>query len=824
MISIVSPESIRDILVSAFRSKSLVPIVGSGFTYGLKATSGIVPDGKKYKEHMISELVRNPALADNDKSELSQCTFSQLCDYYEDDDLVSDEVRIEYLRAHFYRVFFPENDIRKKILTIDWPYIYTLNVDDAIESSSDYNTVISPCGGEYREKIFSSNKCVIKLHGDILDIVKYKNSPKVFTSKEYILSLDTNAALLSKLKNDISNQNVIIIGCSLDDEVDLKSLSNTTINNPTKDNLSHSFLFVKGTPSKLQISKYKTYGVTEVVTFPDYDSMYDFLYGAWSESTQIQQDELSQFSHIGLINLDASQKEKNQNYYLWGKGLLSEKKKELIIPYYFISRAVTKKIIMNLPLNKVHFLVGGHISGKTYLLADLYRTIRDRTVYYFSSKSKLSNRALDSLLHSRGIVVLLDTNALTRDQLELIVTNCDLIKQNENNVIVAINKNDSDSFGLVKWKLRQGIIQDGDIIRYSIDNRFSLDELTTINKYLPAIDLTVFLPDRTILDQLIYEESVSSKSGRFTQHKLKIADTAELSLLIVIAIKEKLSSLEIVQFGFEEILGQALKKYSPFIEKTNTFDFEKDEDDYSQFKYILNSKYWLQRELGEFARNDSNHEMVINAFYYIVDRIIRISKNDYYIYRKKVRDFIMFDILNDVFLDKHRGNLQLIMKVYEKLQILLSDDYNFLHQKAKCYMNCGYGMKDKLEKEEYFNNAKKLAFVSESMIVKKMEHSDSETLQIALSHVHYTIAAVSTELCILCGYKNLSELENTISYLLRALESPYNSNDFKKDAHKRYSHGIPKFCSSISTLLDLEISQSAKQKLIDIKYRMRDYS
>lgn len=496
----------------------------------------------------------------------------------------------------------------------------------------------------------------------------------------------------------------------------------------------------------------------------------------------------------------------------------------MTIPYYFISRSIAKRIVMNLPLNKVHLVAGGHISGKTYLLADLYRTIRDRTVYYFSSKSKLSNRALASLLSSKRIVVLFDTNALTRDQLETIVTSCDLIKNNENNIVIAVNKNDNDSFGLVKLKLHQGIIQDDDIVRYNIDNKLSLDEMAEINNYLPAIDLTVYLPGRTILDQLIFEESISSKNGRFTQHKLTVDNTVELSLLIVIAIKEKLSSLEILQFGFEEILGQTLKKYSPFIEKTNTFDFEKDEDDYSQYKYVLNSKYWLQRELGEFARRESNHEMILSAFYFIVERIIRISRNDYYIYRKKVRDFIMFDILNDVFLDKHRGNLQLIMKVYEKLQILLSDDYNFLHQKAKCYMNCGYGIKDKQEKEVYFENAKKLAFVSESMIVKKMQYTDSETLQIALSHVHYTIAAVSTELSILNDFEDLTNLESTISYLLRALESPYNSNDFRKDARKRYSHGIPKFCSSISTLLKLELSDSAKQKLVDIKYRMREFS
>lgn len=95
----------------------------------------------------------------------------------------------------------PQEDIRSLFFNIDWPYIYTLNIDDAIENSSSFKKIILPYL-EFNDEIFSDEKCVIKLHGDIGNIVTYKDSGKIFTSKEYALSLDKNAPLLNKLRND----------------------------------------------------------------------------------------------------------------------------------------------------------------------------------------------------------------------------------------------------------------------------------------------------------------------------------------------------------------------------------------------------------------------------------------------------------------------------------------------------------------------------------------------------------------------------------------------------------------------------------------------
>ena len=51
--------------------------------------------------------------------------------------------------------------------------------------------------------------------------------------------------------------------------------------------------------------------------------------------------------------------------------------------------------------------------------------------------------------------------------------------------------------------------------------------------------------------------------------------------------------------------------------------------------------------------------------------------------------------MNEIFLDKYHGNLKLIVYVYTVLQELLANDFHFLHQKAKCYLNYSYFLNEK---------------------------------------------------------------------------------------------------------------------------------
>ena len=815
MLKIVKPEEIKSSIVAAFQNHSLVPIVGSGLSRGLSTGRGQVPSGSDYKAYMIDSLSRSGRFTAQEVDELKKSPFSHLCDYYEDDENISEDLRFTYLENNFYRAHFAANDPRLDFFKIDWPYIYSLNIDDAIENSSRFNTVIVPYR-QTRDDIFSNENCLIKLHGDIRDIVKYKSSAKVFTSREYALSIEKNAPVLTKLRNDYSYQNVIFVGCSLDDEIDLKTLSDIQVDYTRKDSLSKVILMTASEPTALQKSRYKTYGITDVVCFDSYGAIYSFLYDAWSEATSVQTGDLDKYCHLDMRSLSA-QKDKNHSYYFWGKSLFNEKNKAITYPYYFTSRKLTQKIVKNLNLGKVHLISGSHVSGKTYLLADLYRTIRDRELYFFDGKTKISNNAIASLLEKDNIVVLFDSGALSREQFEMILNHGDAINKRQSNYIIAINQNDGDTFGIVKWKLKQGLIKSTDVIKYEVSNRFSdsgpTDEISRINNCLPVINIPVWDPKRTILDQLIYAERQLNTTGKYSKTTIAIKTEKELALLIILAIREKMSTLEVVKFSLESEMHEALKRYDPFIEKTATFDFEKDANDLSQIKYILNSKYWLQRQLGDYARQEKNYKIIAAAYRYIILKVLESASGNDYLQRRKCRDYILFDVMNDIFLDRHRGNLALIMYIYNELHDMLSNDYNFLHQKAKCCLNCAYALKSPTDSVNYLQTAKELAAVSQSMIELRYEKSQSEHLMISLAHIHYTLATIYSEFSHLQNYSNPKEVESTIDMISLALLSPYNQDDYTRDRKRRASHGIVNFLNSAVQIAQLPISPEHRKKL-----------
>lgn len=205
---ILNSLDIKEDLVTFFKNKSLIPIVGSGISCGVPTNKGSIPSGLDYKQHMVQTLLDNPQFTDDERSELEHEKFSALCDYYEDDENVSAEHRFSYLRENFYHARYADDDIRRSFFDIKWSYIYSLNIDDAIERSTNYATLILP-NRDFRDELFNEEPCLIKLHGDIKDIVTYKQSDKVFTSTEYALSLTKNAPLLNKLKNDYAYQNIL---------------------------------------------------------------------------------------------------------------------------------------------------------------------------------------------------------------------------------------------------------------------------------------------------------------------------------------------------------------------------------------------------------------------------------------------------------------------------------------------------------------------------------------------------------------------------------------------------------------------------------------
>lgn len=262
---IVNFDEIKNELLQNMQRQMLIPIIGAGFTCGCKSKNGNVPSGTEYKDFMIKEISENLETNDDEICKLKSEKFSTIAEIYYS--IIDESKRKEYLENNFSRVKI--DNYKKDFLNIDWPYIYTINLDDGIENNSSYNCVVLPYKDIY-ENIFEKYKCVIKIHGDIKYLTTYKDEEGILTQKQYLNSLKSNKVILSKLEHDHFYQNIIYIGCSLDDEIDIKSLAN--YDKQYECSTSRYFCAIKE-PSSIDKIKYETFGITHYIIFNSYEDL-----------------------------------------------------------------------------------------------------------------------------------------------------------------------------------------------------------------------------------------------------------------------------------------------------------------------------------------------------------------------------------------------------------------------------------------------------------------------------------------------------------------------------------------------------------------------
>lgn len=811
-------EDYRDELLNCFKNKALVPVVGSGISCGASARKGNVPSGSEFRRIMINAVIESMNATEDEKRKIEQMPFSSICELYEDDENVDKDARITYMKNNFQNVVI--NDYRKVFFKIGWPYIYTLNIDDAIENNSEYDYVVISNRGVNND-IYNDNKCVIKLHGDIKEIITYPNSDcRVFSSKEYADSLIKNVSLLNKLKNDFVYQNILFIGCGLDDEIDLKTLSEIPISSENAVT-TKKYIFVKGEPSRLKQAELKVYGITDVVCFDNFQEMYDSLFDIWKESEKISDDELSMYQNIPIKSLPQDE-DSNAGYFYYCKYLNDLKKHVITIPYFFIQRDISEKILNNIGMHKIHIVYGNRVSGKSYLLIDLYQRIKDRQKLFFDGRERINDDAFNKLIEMTNAVIIFDIGSLSRNQIDMLLLSAATVRKNCSDVVFVLNKSDNDVTGLIKLRIKELRLDKNMIINYDLSNKLNKKESDDINSRLPYSSLPPFEIKHSIIDNLIAAGHMMNKSGKFQNISLGYnMNYKELALLIVLATKEKIYSLDIVKFGFEQEIERALQRYQPYIDIMSADIIEKDSSDLSSTKYIVNAQYWLCRALGDFAINKNNYSTIIDAYKYIIDRLKANAGTEKYKQYKACREYILFDTINRVFLNEKGGQLPLIAHLYGEMHKLLANDVHFLHQNAKCYFRFSFYERN-TEQEKYLRDALTMSKISAKMLENEYEENRNDKILISLAHVQYTIASILSEMCKRHKYEDIEEVRCAIEAIYLALYSPYNIDDYK-DSHRSFSSTaisnmlLDMYSPSINVQLDNDLNR----KLSDIFSQIR---
>ena len=784
---------------------ALIPILGSGFTRGCTSRKGTVPSGDDYKEYMIDQIIKTRGYDDSKRLNYEKKQFSDISTIYHE--IVPKEDQRDYLRNNFTKVELSSE--KKKFLNINWPYVYTLNSDDAIENNSRYTTVVYS-NRKILHEIFSTDKCTIKLHGHIGDILVYEDSKcEIFDLPQYIQSLNENRILLDKLKHDYEFMNLIYIGCSLSSEIDLLSIASKaaingnryycTVKQPDEDDL-------------LMLSKY---GITHCVIFDSYDAIYTELVASAEEAEKIGKSDLDEYKTFEVTE-SPDGFDINKAYLFHGKSLIN-KERRVCLPSFFISREITDQLAANIKTKGTQILVGSGCSGKTYVTIDLARRIVDKDVFVFQSRERINDDAFSSLLLRENCLIITDSKALSGQQIEAIIR-CDLERiKRQNSFVIVESKSNRDLMSLLSLLRITDIIKKNELIPYELKNRLTAEESKELNEKLVKSSFGIFSESKSISDNIIDISERLIQKSQFDRITPRMETVKEIACLIALATMEKIYSEDVVILNLEEEFVLQKKSASPLIEDEGTWDFERSTGNNSQMKYVVNAEYWLFNQLDSLAKTSSGQEKIIGAYRYIVQKIIehygkpdlkRGERNAPY------KEYILFDNINQIFASQ--GNV-LIRGIYESLNDLLSTDPNYLHQRAKCYIRSSYITSDFSKKQQWLIQAQRDASSSHKIFEERYIESKNEKVQISSDHALYTVALTLCHLAKLANYKDLKLNENAINNLYLAVSSPYNSMEFiKKDKVYNYDNVIDETIATFAADTSLIPSEKARMNVAEL--------
>lgn len=809
MIQCVSYDEVSNEIIQMMRRKTIIPVIGSGFTRDCIARSGKVPSGEDYYNYMIAQIV-DQNTDEMKVKELNNESFSSISSIYHK--MVQAEKQQSYLLNKFTNVKL--ENVKKNFLKIDWPYIYTLNIDDAIENNSEFKTVLY-ANRDIRNSIFEQEKCVIKLHGDIKDILKYEDSNcEIFDQKQYVVSIKKNVSLLKKLTHDYEYLNLLYIGCSLSDEIDL--LFSTSMAN---DNNNNRYYCSTQIPTLLQKTKLEAFGITHCIVFESYDDIYEKMTDAFHQSLCITPDELEQFSTYEFKTLGTGF-ELNCSYLFQGKSILNNSK-IAIYPSFFVSRSVTDKIVENINSKGTQIVVGRGCSGKTYVSYDIIRRVRDREVYAFRSKDRINNETLTLLLNKENCLTIFDSKVLSIKQIEEIILTTSERVVKSNSIIIIENKSNRDLSGLLVLMKMNEHLEDDEIPQLEISNRFSKPKTDEINNYLVTSSLGVFSENKSIADNIINASNLLIQKNKFSQISPLTDNVRQVSSLIVLATLGKVYASDAINLDLVEEFEMQCKKAMPLIEKESTWVFEMSAANNSPLKYVVNAEYWLFNQLDILAKSRKGREKIIEAYRYIIGKLIEINGKPDLMKGEKYapyKDYILFDNIFQIF--RSQGT-KIIRDIYQSLNDILATDPNYLHQRAKCYIRSAYKSTEEKDKEKWLEMAYRDASISNSSFEKRYESHENEKIMISAAHSLYTAALALCHIAKLRNYRDISINANAVKCLYKAISSPFNSIEFvNNDATYNYNNVVGDLVSTFATDVKYLKDKDAEEKVAELLMMM----
>lgn len=806
----VHDNNLYEELVKYHRKKSLIPIIGAGFSRGAQAKVGKVPHGKDMIDNMKNALQK--VLDEVDFEMIQDFNFRELSEiFFENCD--NRDIQ-KYLYEHFTNVNL--NHHQRQFINVNWSYIYTLNIDDAIENNHKNLEVIHPfkeISDFYEEN--KVEKChLYKLHGDAMEYIKH-NQKCILSTTSYLQSLQENRELLSRLISDIKSNCVLYLGCSLEDELDILyqlNLDSSTYNTDLKNTYFVTSSDIEN--SKIKLQKLKKFGVDTIIKVSDYNDFYSLIQKIDNDSSQYSNDEMNSFLNPKFSRLSKGHhnKEKNLEFFINSNQYFQNiENKEIILPHFLINRDIfnTEENLQKNFLSKNLVIIQGHrYSGKTSALLSLAELHHNKNIIVISSGNKINTKFLKSLFNQKDITVFLDTGVIDFEGWKILKNNVKSLVDKNIRFVIAVDS--SDEF-LYQIELLVNNDYFKEYIKVNtLNNTLSLEETKRINEKLISCVIPEFKRSQkvktnkstnsikkytpTLLDNVY--EILTSQNVEIMLKKLENIDVdeAKLILLILLASRYRLSYTEIEKYRLDKVVHPFIEDISPVAHFYQTLKLEKNKDDHAGIKLICNSRIWILHNLGKFSLDRNNQDLIAKAYKRIVELIIYHYRPFPKKAREEVGKFIKFDDINDIFPRTNKGSLQLIQKIYSNLEDILADNYHFPHQRAKSLS----WLNDITE----LNKAKDYAQVA----LRKIENTFHNNYEKNYSYMHvwYTLATITSKIAIRNNYQDLSKNTEALNTVYKALSYKENLNYITNDERSNSSKSIREFINNLSFYSKLE--------------------
>lgn len=631
---------------------------------------------------MMRDQIRAMPVAEKPAdNELDKFEFQELSDIYFREKIVPLESIKKCVDACFTKVDITDA-AKLRFLSIDWPYIYTLNIDDGIERAIDGVKVLP-------YKAFSRHpgrRYVYKLHGDAEDVLtaaSHDDLQVIFGKADYIKSLKKNEYFLSSLTNDFCEKNVLFIGCSLTDELDISFALASIPPSEKRTKIARIFVTSSAPESYSEKKKLKSYGITDVIV-SNYFDFYN-LVASISDREDQASPVMESFAYADGANKYTD--DRFVSYLLQSGWRHNENPYSVSIP-----RTAEKVLREKINKNPLVAFWGRRFSGKTTILHRILSDFRTRRRFFVPAQSSMGDRVFNEFFKIEDALIAIDYGALHYDQLRVLAQQSDRLRDNNTTVLLALPRVELNALG-------NGYAEEA----VEVDSRLHYTEIIELNRLLDPLGFRRWTQSDSILDNVFTLGTSSIASGILSNQsklderidlicdegqrngKLPVPSKLEFSLLFYLAVRQQIYSFVhrtlTKKYGLAHLADthslEFSRKWSPFIEFEMTDSVSRRAENSSSV-LICNSYAWTQLAV----RRLSDRLGLAQAAAYIVDLYISIKDVD-----TEAFQLILFDNLNSVYstkkLNEKDWGARVINTVYEKLAPYCAQDPDYWLQRAK---------------------------------------------------------------------------------------------------------------------------------------------